>query len=360
MMNFELRWRARCSRCAAALAAACALAACRAPAAVPGASPEAKEDKAALARLRANVEQLANTLAPRCGATPTTYVKLEQAALYIQSNFELLLRGASDRSLVTQRYTEAGRTYANVVVEIEGSGATEIVVVGAHYDSYCGGGEPYTPGADDNASGVAVLLELARRFDEMQRAAAGKLRRTLRFVAFTNEEPPYFQNSGMGSLVYAQHCWQKGEQVAAMLSLESLGYFSDEPGSQSYPSGIDRLLNLPDRGDFVAVLGNFASRQLVTDVVESFRRGTPLPVEGLAAPWLPQLGWSDNWAFWRQGYAAVMVTDTALQRNPNYHRAGDTPDTLDYRRMSMAVDGLVPVIADLAGAWKQEPEERSR
>jgi Zn-dependent M28 family amino/carboxypeptidase len=333
----------------AVLVFAAAAAACRAPAEAPRDTAGAAHDEAAAARLRAHVRRLAEDIGPRCGATPATYVKLEQAALYIQSNLEMLLRGAQDRTLVVQRYSDRGKTYSNIAVEIAGSTASEIVVAGAHYDSHCGGSEPFTPGADDNATGVAVLLELASRFERRPGAPPAPLRRSLRFVAFANEESPYFQTSGMGSLLYAQECRRKGEDVRAMVSLETLGYYTDEPGSQRYPYGIDRLLgSLPERGDFLAIVGNLSSRRLMLEAVEAFRAGTPLPVEGFAAPFVPQLGWSDNWSFWQAGYPAVMVTDTALERNPHYHGAGDTWDTLDYRRLSMAADGLLAVIRQLA------------
>lgn len=330
------------------VAAALLAAGCRAPSAERSEAAATWKDDATAARLRGHVRMLSETIGPRCGATNATYVKLEQASQYIQQNLELLLRGAEDRVLTVQRYDEGGKSYANVTAEITGGDAKQVIVVGAHYDSFCGAGEPYTPGADDNASGVAMLLELAQRFDARQRSTP-RLARTLRFVAFANEEPPYFQTAGMGSLVYAQQCQHRGETVAAMLSLESLGYFADQPGSQRYPAGLERLLSsLPGQGDFLAIVGNLGSRQLVFDAVEAFRAGSPLPVEGLAAPFVPQLGWSDNWAFWKTGFSAAMVTDTAVERNPNYHLAGDTGATLDYRRMAMAVPGLVEVIARLA------------
>jgi len=344
------------SPCLLALLAATALAllaGCR-PSTAPatGDAAAGPRDPATAERLRADVRTLSEEFAPRCGATAETHEKLEAAARYLTSNVELLLRGASDRRMIVQRFEERARLYSNVVFEFEVEGAEEIVVVGAHYDSYCGT-PPYTPGADDNASGTAMALELARRFDQRRRAAgATPWRRALRFVFFANEEPPYFQTAAMGSLIYAQQAQQKGERIAAMLSLETLGYYRDEPGSQTYPYGIDRFLDLPVRGDFLAFAANLDSRALMVEVVDAFRRGTALPADGLAAPGIPQLGWSDNWAFWQAGFPAVMVTDTAPQRNPNYHLASDTWDTLDYRRMAMAADGLEEAIAVLVGAGR--------
>lgn len=345
---WAVRARARPVRRLSLLLLLLAISACRTPASTTPTQATPVADENTVQRLKEHVRQLSVVIGPRCGATNETYVKLEQASSYVQSHFEIMLKQAKDRSLVVQRFEEAGRSFSNVGVEIEGrGGAAEIVVVGAHYDSFCGE-PPYTAGADDNASGVAALLELARRFDERQRRQP--MARTLRFVAFSNEEPPYFQTSAMGSLVYAQQCKRKGEKITAMISLEMLGSFSDEPGSQHYPSGIETVLGaMPASGNYLALLGNLGSRALVDEAVEAFRAGTALPVEGLAAPLIPQLGWSDNWAFWQNGYAALMATDTAMERNANYHTAADTADTLDYRRMAMAVDGLESVVARLVG-----------
>ena len=227
---------------------------------------------------------------------------------------------------------------ANVVAEIRGSvRADEIVVVGAHYDSVRG-----SPGANDNASGVAAMLAIARRL------ATSKPERTLRFVAFTDEEPPCFQTDDMGSLAYARACREKGERIVAMLSLETLGCYSDAPGSQRYPIPLLKLA-YPSRGNFVAFVGNVASRGLVREAIGSFRESAAFPSEGAALPaWIPGVGWSDQWSFWQQGYPAIMVTDTALFRDPNYHRASDTPEKIDYGRLARVVDGLVSVVARLA------------
>jgi Zn-dependent M28 family amino/carboxypeptidase len=212
-----------------------------------------------------------------------------------------------------------------------------VVVVGAHYDSVEGG----TPGADDNASGVAGLLALARRFGKTPSA------RTLRFVAFANEEPPYFQTEEMGSLVYARGCAARGERVVAMLSLETMGMFSEAPGTQHYPFPFDALS--PSTGDFLAFVGNVRSTKLVRDAVATFRRTRMLPAEGAAVPDLaPGVGWSDHWSFWQTGVPALMVTDTAPFRNANYHEESDTPETLDYRKLARAVVGLAAVIEALA------------
>jgi hypothetical protein len=225
----------------------------------------------------------------------------------------------------------------NVWTEILGSThPDQIVVVGAHYDSVKG-----CPGANDNASGVAALLAIARRL------AASQPERTLRFVAFTDEEPPCFQTERMGSLAYAKACKAKGENIAAMISLETLGCYSEEEGSQTYPLPILRFA-YPSRGNFVAFVGNVASSGLVREAIETFRETTAIPSEGTALPgWIPGVGWSDQWSFWQQGYPAIMVTDTAPFRYRHYHKASDTPDKLDYERLARVVEGLSRVVARL-------------
>jgi Zn-dependent M28 family amino/carboxypeptidase len=225
----------------------------------------------------------------------------------------------------------------NIAVEVHGSANdTEIVLVGAHYDSAHG-----CPGADDNASGVAGVLALARRFK------SATPDRTLRFVFFSNEEPPYFKTPNMGSLVYAKAASGRGDRVVAMLSLDSIGYFSDAQNSQQYPKPLaDKL---PATGNFVAVLGNTFSETLVGRVFEALRARATVPAEGGAfAEDLPGVGWSDHWSFWQVRAPAVMITDTAPFRNPNYHKP-DTPDSLDYARMARVVAGVESVIAELVG-----------
>ena len=205
------------------------------------------------------------------------------------------------------------------------------MIVGAHYDSVIG-----SPGADDNGTGVAALIELARRFT--------KSKRTLRFVAFANEEPPHFGTPAMGSYRNAQRCHERGEKVVAMLSLETIGFFSDAPKSQQYPPMLHLLY--PPTGDFIAFVSNLKSRSLLRRCVRKFKG---FPIESGALPeMVPGVGWSDQWAFWQFGYPAIMVTDTAPFRNPHYHTSQDTPETVDYPRLAQVVDGLTAVIDDLA------------
>ncbi|EDX70861.1 peptidase, M28 family [Coleofasciculus chthonoplastes PCC 7420] len=237
-----------------------------------------------------------------------------------------------------QGYEIDNQTYYNLEVEIIGTEKPqEIVVVGGHYDSV------YTsPAANDNGTGAAATLELARLFAGKQPA------RTLRFVEFVNEEPPFFQTDDMGSLVYAKQCRDRKENIVAMLSLETMGYYSNKIGSQQYPFPLDRIY--PLQGNFIGFIGNLGSRKLVHNVVASFRRHAKFPSEGATLPHkIPGVGWSDQWAFWQQGYPGVMVTDTAPFRYPYYHTDEDTPDKVDYERLARVVAGLEQVITELAG-----------
>lgn len=260
--------------------------------------------------------------------------ELAQAADYLQSEFS-----AAGYVVKRQTYRASGHDCSNLEVETLGtSRPQEIVIIGAHYDSVIG-----TPGANDNGTGTAALLALARRF------AGQKTARTLRFVAFVNEEPPYFQTPEMGSRVYARRCRERGENVAAMLSLETIGYYDDAPGSQQYPVPIGLLY--PSEGNFIGIVGNVKSRALVRQVVEAFRRSEKFPSEGAALPAaIPGVGFSDQWSFWQEGYPAVMVTDTAMFRYPHYHQAEDTPDKVDFDRTARVVRGLQAVTAELAQA----------
>ena len=261
------------------------------------------------------------------------YPQLQRAAEYI----DLQLR---NDGYATRRQTyEVSRL---PVSNVEGTSpgrtrAAEVVVFGAHYDSVTG-----CPGANDNATGVAAMLELAHRFATKPQA------RTLRFVAFVNEEPPFFRTGEMGSVVYANEARRRGEDITGMISLETIGYYSNAPGSQRYPAHIGMLY--PDVGNFVGFVANVGSARLLLRARRAFRRGTRFPLQCAAVPAaIPGVGWSDHWAFWEAGYAAMMVTDTAPFRYPWYHTAEDTPDKIDFERLAQVVDGLEHVAAALAG-----------
>lgn len=287
------------------------------------------EEQSSTARLRAHVVKLAEDIGERNVWTPKA---LERAAAHVEETWR-----RAGHEPARQTYAVRGVEVANVEIEVTGSSRPdEIVVVGAHYDSVMG-----CPGANDNATGVAGLLEVERLLRRKKHA------RTLRFVAFVNEEPPFFQTSTMGSLVHARRSRERGDDVVAMLSLETIGYYRDDEGSQQYPPPLGFVY--PSKGDFIAFVGNVKSRALVRRCVRSFRSHTQFPSEGGALPGiLPGIGWSDHWAYWQAGYRAVMVTDTAPFRYPHYHELGDTPDHLDYERCARVVAGVARVISELA------------
>ncbi len=229
---------------------------------------------------------------------------------------------------------------ANLVVTLPGRGelADEVVLVGAHYDS-----AHHCPGANDNGSGVAALLEIAREFSGRHKSNKGP-QRTLRLVWFANEEPPYFRTAQMGSAVHARRAVKRGDKIVAMYSLETMGYFVDTPGSQNYPAPFSLLY--PDSGNFLAFVGNEASSDLVRRTVSTFREAeVPLASEGIAAPsWVRAASFSDHLNFHAHGIPAMMVTDTAMFRYAHYHTAEDTPDKLSYPAFTAAVEGMFVVI----------------
>lgn len=299
-----------------------------------GPLPPLSEDETALAaELRRDVAKLASEIGARSGLNPKA---LGKAADFIEGELQAAGYEARRQAFVVDK-----ETYWNLEWELRGTEGTkgaEIVVVGAHYDSVDEGG---CPGANDNASGVAAVLALARRF------AGQKTGRTLRFVAFANEEPPYFFSKNMGSRAYARGCRERSENVVAMFSLETIGYYTDKRRSQKYPPPLN--LCYPSTGSFIAFVGNLSSRPLVRETVASFRRHAAFPSEAIAAPWwVPGIFWSDHWSFWKEGYAALMVTDTALFRYPYYHTPADTPEKLDYERTARVVAGLQRVIEEIA------------
>jgi len=287
------------------------------------------EERALASELERDVTALAAEIGARNIENRDTLARAER---YVTTRFKELGYTPSRLS-----YDVGIRSVANIEATIPGtSRASEIVVVGAHYDSAYD-----APGADDNASGVAAMLALAKELH------AARPERTVRFVAFANEEPPRFWTEQMGSLVYAKACRARNDDIVAMLSLETVGYFSDASGSQKYPPPMSFFY--PDKGDFIGFVGNTSSRSLTRNVVEMFRKAVELPSEGAALPaFIAGVGWSDQWSFWQVGYPGVMVTDTAPFRNPHYHQLGDTPSTLDYPRVARLVRGLTAVVKGLA------------
>ncbi len=283
--------------------------------------------------IRNNLEKTVRFLSEEIG--PRGYLQkdeLNRTADYIRD--ELHGYGYDVR---IQPYDVDGAEYRNVFAIKKGLRSPErVLVVGAHYDTVIG-----TPGADDNASAVAGMLELARLLK------GAPLDMTIHFVAFTLEEPPFFRSRQMGSYVYAESLKSKGVSVEGMICLESIGYFSDSPESQLFPLPFFRLI-YPTTGNFIIFAGNLGSKGFLNRAKEGFIKGTDLPLETISAPSIiPGMDFSDHRSFWKFGYDAFMVTDTAFYRNPNYHTAGDLPETLDFRRMSEVVLGLRAAIEKL-------------
>jgi hypothetical protein len=300
------------------------------------AGPLSPDEIALREELCANVQKLAGEIGER---NMWHYAQLNAAADFIEDSF--LRAGLHPRR---DSYDMHGQGCHNIEAEIPGV-QSDIILVGAHYDSVFG-----SPGANDNGTGVAATLALARRFAEKQAEQRPPLRtpyKTLRFVAFVNEEPPYFLSGEMGSLVYARRCKERGDKISAMISLETIGYFSDAPHSQTYPSpGLGVFY--PKVGNFIGFVSNVHSRALLRRVIALFRKHAKIPSEGASLPaFIPGVSWSDQWSFWQHGYPAIMVTDTAPFRYPYYHSSNDTPDKLDYDRFTLVVSGVEKVIEDL-------------
>jgi len=299
-------------------------------------APLSSDEVALREELRADVQKLAGEIGER---NMWHYAQLNAAADFIEDSFSRAgLRPRQDS------YEIRGQPCHNIEAEIpsslQGAAASRpppsIILIGAHYDSVFG-----SPGANDNGTGVAATLALARRF------ARTNPQHTLRFVAFVNEEPPYFLSDEMGSFVYAGRCKKRGDKISAMISLETIGYFSDAPHSQTYPSpGLG--IFYPKVGNFIGFVSNLPSRTLLHRVIALFRKNAKIPSEGAALPgFIPGVSWSDQWSFWRYGYPGIMVTDTAPFRYPYYHSSSDTPDKLDYDRFTLVVSGMEKVIEAL-------------
>ncbi|HEX8273293.1 MAG TPA: M28 family peptidase [Longimicrobiaceae bacterium] len=280
------------------------------------------------ARLEAHVRALSERFVPRDFLHPEN---LDRAAAYVAGEFE-----AAGGVVSSQDFPAGSATYRNVVAAF-GPETPERIVVGAHYDA----AGPH-PAADDNASGVAGLIELAHLLGRIPPPIRVEL------VAYPLEEPPFFRTPQMGSAVHAASLRRRGVRVRAMLALEMIGYFTDAPGSQSFPVGILRAF-YPSRGNFVLVAGQMGQGRLVRRVKRAMGGGSALPVRSINAPrWIPGIDFSDHVNYWDAGYDAVMITDTAFYRNPFYHTPRDTADTLDYRRMAMVVQGVYAAVLALA------------
>lgn len=292
-------------------------------------APLSSEEETTRQHLEAHVRALAGKIGERNYLRPAA---LDAAANYLDS---VLTRIGYE--VAVQRFTVGAQTFQNLEAVLRGGALPdEIVVVGGHYDTVEG-----SPGADDNASGAAAVLALARILRRERFA------RTVRFVLFANEEPPFFDTDDMGSRVYAARAARRAENIVAMLSLETIGYYATQPGTQRYPFPFN--LFYPGRGDFIGFVGNLPSRALVRRSIDVFRRETRFPSQGVAAPgWIPGITWSDHASFWRRGFRAILISDTAPFRYPYYHTELDTPDRLDYARVARVVHGVAHVVRALA------------
>ena len=275
-----------------------------------------------------NLERTVHHLAAAIGARNyADHEKLEEAADFIVRSFQEI-----GYDVEVLPYTMDGRIFKNIAAERPmKTNSDSVVIIGAHYDS-C-----FNPGADDNASGVAGLIELARLLK------AEHLTSKVRFIVFTNEEPPFFMTERMGSRVYARQAIRGGEKIRAAVVLEMLGFYSDEPFSQRYLPLLGPFY--PNRADFIALVGNFQTHRITEKFYRDFKAHTDFPVEKITSPdFITGINFSDHWSFWKEGVPALMVTDTAFLRNPHYHRPSDLPQTLDYEKMTKMLYGLKEAI----------------
>ncbi len=284
--------------------------------------------------IKRDVEQLAVTIGERNMHTPGS---MNSAAAFLEERFSSMGYRIKKHQYTLRRGIYSGRTAVNIVAEIPGSELKgEIIVIGAHYDTM-----PGSPGANDNASGVAVLLAAANQM------ANSEPERTIRFIAFANEEPPFFQTSDMGSYAYARRSSELEENIVAMIALDGLGYYDDSDGSQSYPlPGLGFAYS--DRADFIGLVTRLSDLGLLRKMSGVFKDEKLIPSESAALPgFLPGVNWSDHWSFWQYDYNAMLITDTLPFRDPAYHSSDDTPDRLDYDNMTRLTTVLVYAIEKL-------------
>jgi len=260
-----------------------------------------------------------------------SYTKLENTAQYIVKQF-----ASYGYEVAFHEYTVYNKIARNIIVSHTGdTHPEEIILVGAHYDT-C-----FNPGADDNASGIAGLLTLADIIRQKN------TNRTIQFVAFVNEEPPFFKTKDMGSRVFAKKARKSGENIKAIIILEMIGYYSHAIHSQRYPPLLGFFY--PNKANFICAVGNWQSQKLVKYICSRFRHHTHFPIESYVGPgFVPGVDFSDHWSFWKEGYTAVMITDTAFYRYPHYHSSSDTYEKLDYESMAAVITGLSNVVIELA------------
>ncbi len=257
---------------------------------------------------------------------------LEKASDYIHSIFK-----ENAQETYIQIFQVENQLFKNIVASFN-TDKKERIVVGAHYDV---AGE--TPGADDNASGIAGLLEISRLLKEEN----PPLKYRVDLIAYANEEPPFFGTTGMGSYVHAKSLYEEKVPVKVMLCLEMIGYFSEKPKSQSFPFPFMSMF-YPDTGNFIGIVGKIGQKKITVSIRDIMRRNSKIPIYSINAPRIiPGVDYSDHRNYWHFGYNAVMITDTAFYRNPNYHRRTDTADTLDYEKMYQVIRGIFSVLIEI-------------
>ena len=277
--------------------------------------------------LKSHVEKLSNEFYPRNHAEIDN---LNKAATYIENHFR-----NTGGDVEVQEFKVAGETYKNVIV-VFGKGKSHKLVIGAHYDAY-----EQTPGADDNASGIAGLIEIAYLLGE------NGTEKEVELVAYSLEEPPHFRSNNMGSHAHATKMEKENTKIEGVILLEMIGYFSDEWGSQSYPNPLLHLL-YPNQGNFIAVVGRLDQRSFTKTVKCALKGATDLPVFSINAPAsLPEIDFSDHRNYWPLGINAVMITDTSFYRNRTYHKLTDTSEKLDYKRMAKVVISVYEAMKEI-------------
>ncbi|HEY9678958.1 MAG TPA: M20/M25/M40 family metallo-hydrolase [Drouetiella sp.] len=304
-------------------------------------------EKLISAKLRAHVVMLAGMIGAR--SLTDCPEGLDRAGKYIEQVFSEMSHRRSQQDFMCDvpRSPYAPATILgvadrvctrNFIAELKGTKYTQdVIILGAHYDAVAN-----CPGANDNGSGVAAMLELARLLQNFESE------RTIRFVAFANEEQPFFGTDGWGAKQYAELCRERKENIVAMVSLETMGYFTDQPGTQSFPHDVMGLV-FPKQGDYITFVSNIQSRRLLNRFTQLFKGATQFPCEKVALPESVRgVAYSDHAAFWNLGYPAIMATDTAFFRYPQYHTAEDTPDRLNYDHIARVVSGMAAVVKQLA------------
>lgn len=278
--------------------------------------------------LESDISYMSGTLGPR---NAFSYERLQKCAGWIKKRWE-----SQGYVVKSQTFSIQGRDYENLEIEIKGQKTpAEIVVVSAQYDTL-----PDSPGANNNASGVAVLLQLSNLLKNYSPD------RTLRFVNFVNEEDPFFGTEWMGSLKYAENAYRRHENIKIMLSLDSIGIYKDEPGSQTLPFPFSFFY--PERGNFLAFIGDFGSRTYMIQATKGFKKGSSFPIKaGVVPKWTKGAAWSDHSSFWKFGYPGMQITDTGAFRSPYHTTAEDTMEKIDIGALSRIVMGMYGCIVEL-------------